>query len=52
MNIYKHLHDLLLRIIFQMLNYDRCYQSPLKSNRQRTSVNWVNKDTQTQELGY
>ena len=46
-----HLYDILVRIVFKMLGYDRTYQ-PIIINQTSQPVDWVKADLQASELGY
>jgi hypothetical protein len=50
--IRSHLHDILLRLIFKMLNYDGIYQSPTGPLPNRNEANWVKPITSPDKLGY
>lgn len=48
----RHLHDLFIRVILRMLNYDGTY-SPLTTDYLDTvEVDWVKPDTDPPRLGY
>lgn len=46
-----HLYDILVRIVFKMLGYDRTYQ-PIIINQTSQPVDWVKADLQASELWY
>lgn len=46
-----HLYDILVRIVFKMLGYDRTYQ-PIIINQTSKPVDWVKADIQASELWY
>lgn len=46
-----HLYDILVRIVFKMLGYDRTYQ-PIIINQTSQPVDWVKADLPARELGY
>lgn len=46
-----HLYDILVRIVFKMLGYDRTYQ-PIIRNQTSQPVDWVKADLPARELGY
>jgi len=50
--IRSHLHDILLRLVFKMLNYDGIYQSPIRPLPDRNEANWVKPSTSPDKLGY
>jgi hypothetical protein len=50
--IYKHLHDILLRIVLKMLNYNGTYQPTVKKFKSTDNVDWVSNETTATELGY
>lgn len=47
-----HLHDILLRIIFKMLDYNGTYQPTVSKLRTGKKIDWVNRDTSAIDLGY
>ena len=53
--IWKHLHDILIRIVLKMLCYDGTYQRSVFIPGDWAAswpVDWVKSDTQSSELGY
>ena len=50
--IQRHLHDILMRILLKMLNYDGTYQPVLKIGSTDSPLDWVKPDTPASELGY
>ena len=46
-----HLYDILVRIVFKMLGYDRTYQ-PIIINQTSQPVDWVKADLQPSKLWY
>jgi hypothetical protein len=46
-----HLQDILIRIVFKILEYDGTYQPPMKSKNDYP-VDWVKPDTQADKLGF
>lgn len=50
--IMAHLHDILIRLIFKMLNYEGIYRSPIQPLPNRKKPDWVNPNTSPTELGY
>lgn len=46
-----HLQDILVRIVFRILEYDGTYQPPMKS-KNNYSVDWVKPETPARKLGY
>lgn len=50
--LYKHLHDILLRIILKSLKYEGTYQPTILSKNRDETVDWVTPDTPASELGY
>jgi len=50
--IRSHLHDILLRLVFKMLNYDGIYQSPIRPLPNLKGIDWVRPVTSPKELGY
>lgn len=50
--IKSHLHDILLRLVFKMLNYDGIYRSPIRPLPNPKDVDWVRPVTSPKELGY
>lgn len=52
--ITNHLHDILVRIVFKILKYDRTYQPILKGYKRYADIDldWVKTTTAASELGY
>jgi hypothetical protein len=50
--IKDHLHDILLRILFGLLDYDGTYQPPVVKLSTSVRVNWVDRSTSAAVLGY
>jgi hypothetical protein len=50
--IMSHLHDILLRLIFKMLNYEGIYRSPIHPLPNPKNADWAKTDTSPMELGY
>lgn len=50
--ICRHLHDILLRIVLKMLNYEGTYQPTVKNFKSTDKVDWVSSDIPASELGY
>ena len=50
--ITQHLHDILVRIILKMLNYEGHYAPSMTAPNDREPIDWVGKSTTAQELGY
>ena len=49
----KHLHDLLIRLVLKMINYDGFYSPTIHSGWKRwEKVDWVQSDTPASKLGY
>lgn len=48
----NHLHDILLRIIFKILNYKGNYHPPVISLTASETIDWVKLDTPARRLGY
>lgn len=51
-HIWRHLHDVLLRIIFKLLGYDGTYCPTVAVFRWRAPLDWVQADTPPARLGY
>ena len=49
--ITEHLYDIMVRIVFKMLGYDRTYQ-PIIRDQTPKPVDWVKADLPASELGY
>jgi hypothetical protein len=47
-----HLHDILVRIVFKMLGYDRTYQPIIVRTVTEKHVDWVTPTLSASELGY
>jgi hypothetical protein len=52
MRINLHLHDVLLRIIMKMLDYDGAYQPTVLKWQTGEKISWVNLSTPASKLGY
>jgi hypothetical protein len=52
LRVMRHLHDLLLRVLFKTVGYDGPYQSPIPPAAMRPSVDWVTATTPACALGY
>lgn len=52
LSLRDHLHDLLLRVIFQSLGYDGTYQPTVERLQDHRSLDWVTTGTSAAELGY
>lgn len=50
--IERHLHDVLLRIIFKIIGYDGTYQPPVKTMTSAMPADWVVPGLPASELGY
>ena len=50
--IKAHLHDILLRLAFKMLNYNGIYRSTIGPLPNPKEINWVKPNTSPKELGY
>jgi len=50
--IFFHLHDILLRTVFKMLEYDGAYQPPVTHMTTAERTDWVNGNTPASRLGY
>jgi len=50
--ITKHLHDILVRIVFKMLGYNGTYQPTVVSWTTDATVDWVKPDLPANRLGY
>jgi hypothetical protein len=50
--ISQHLHDILLRIIFKILNYNGQYCPTVFKWESLVEIDWVKKDTPPERLGY
>ena len=49
--VLTHLHDILIRIVLKILEYDGTYQPPMKSKNE-FPIDWVKPDTTADKLGY
>lgn len=49
---FSHLHDILVRIVFKILEYDGTYQPTVISMATNLPVDWVKYDTDPNRLGY
>ena len=52
LTIKDHLHDILLRIIFKIIDYDGTYQPPVIKGTIDSEADWVKPDTPISRLGY
>lgn len=52
LRIFKHLHDILVRITFKILGYDGTYQPTVTSMETDQPIDWVKPDTPASHLGY
>lgn len=50
--ISEHLHDLILRIVFKLLDYDGTYQPTVAKSLVQARADWVTRSTAATELGY
>jgi hypothetical protein len=50
--IFFHLHDILIRIVFKMLQYGGAYQPPVIHMTAAERTDWVNVYTSASRLGY
>lgn len=50
--VYKHLHDILLRILFKLLGYDGTYQPTVEIYTTQARLDWVTPETGADKLGY
>ncbi len=50
--IRAHLHDILLRLVFRMLNYNGIYRSTIAPLPNPKKIDWVKSNTNLKELGY
>jgi len=50
--IFRHLHDIIIRIIFKILKYEGTYISPLKKWIEGMPVDWIKSETRAEDLGY
>lgn len=50
--ILGHLHDILIRILLKLLNYDGTYKHTLSGLESNKQVDWVTNQTSAGELGY
>jgi hypothetical protein len=48
----RHLHDILVRLVFKLFGYTGTYQPTMKIYATQDSVSWVTKDLDATELGY
>jgi hypothetical protein len=50
--IRRHLHDVLLRILFNLVGYKATYQPPVKMMATQSPIDWVTPLTTAEELGF
>jgi hypothetical protein len=50
--ISRHLHDILVRIIFKIVDYDGEYQPTTITSRTSVGIDWVKSNTLAKSLGY
>jgi hypothetical protein len=50
--VLQHLHDILIRTVLKMLNYDGTYQPTVAKHLVQARVDWVTPSTTPEELGY
>ena len=52
LTVLNHLHDILVRILLKLLDYDGTYQPTVITMTARETVDWVTSDTPASVLGY
>ena len=50
--VINHLHDILVRLLLTMLDYDKTYQPTVESFITHRTLDWVRSTTTVEELGY
>lgn len=50
--IWKHVHDILIRIVLKMIGYTGTYQPAIRDEQVAKPVDWVTPDLPATELGY